>query len=49
MAGLAALAVFAGAFVTLFTTGDPRLLALLAILLALIWRPSLPPAPSARS
>jgi len=50
IAALASLAVFAGTFVTLFTASDPRLLALFAILLAVIWRPSLPSLqPPARS
>lgn len=49
IAALASLAVFAGTFVTLFTVSDPRLLALFAILLAFIWRPSLPPIQPARS
>ena len=46
IAALAGLAAFASTFTTLFTATDPRLLALLAILLAVVWRSSLPPAPS---
>lgn len=49
IAALASLAVFAGTFVTLFTISDPRLLALFAILLAFIWRPSFRPLQPARS
>jgi O-antigen ligase len=45
IAALAGLAAFASTFTTLFTATDPRLLALLAILLAVVWRSSLPPAP----
>lgn len=41
VAALAALLTFCATFATLFTAGDPRILALLAILLAMIWRPSL--------
>jgi O-antigen ligase len=42
VAVLASLAVFAGTYATLFTTGDPRLLALFAIFVAVIWRQSVP-------
>ncbi|HWL62101.1 MAG TPA: O-antigen ligase family protein [Steroidobacteraceae bacterium] len=49
IAALASLAVFAGTFVTLFTVSDPRLLALFAILLAFIWRPSSAPIQHVRS
>jgi O-antigen ligase len=49
VAALASLAVFAGTFVTLFTASDPRLLALFAILLAVIWRSSVPPIHPQRS
>lgn len=42
VAALAGLLAFGATFATQFTAGDPRILALLAILLAVIWRPSLP-------
>lgn len=40
IAALAGLAAFAITFATLFNTVDPRLLALFAILLAVVWQPS---------
>lgn len=40
IAALAGLAAFAISFATLFTTADPRVLALLLILLAVAWQPS---------
>lgn len=49
VAALASLAVFAGAYLTLFTTGDPRLLALFAIMLAVLWQPLAPFNPRPRS
>jgi O-antigen ligase len=47
IAALAALATFGLTFVTLFTVSDPRLGALLALLLAVIWHRSLEPAKTA--
>ena len=41
LAALAALLVFGATFVTLFTVGDPRIAALFAFLLAVIWHRSL--------
>jgi O-antigen ligase len=49
VAVLASLAVFASTYATLFTTGDPRLLALFAIFIAVIWRQSVPPIHLPRS
>lgn len=50
MAAIAGLTVFASTFATLFTTVDPRMLAVFAILLAVLWRPSTPSLyPTARS
>jgi O-antigen ligase len=41
IAALAGLGVFATTFVTLFTLADPRLLAQMAFLMAVAWRPSI--------
>jgi O-antigen ligase len=49
VAALAGITTFLVTFTTLFMTGDPRILALLLILLAVIWRSSLAPAPAAGS
>jgi O-antigen ligase len=48
IAALAGLAAFAITFATLFTTVDPRMLALFAILLAVVWQPSVPQSSPAR-
>ncbi len=48
IAALAALVTFGVTFMTLFTVGDPRIGALLAILLAVIWSRSLPHERSTR-
>ena len=45
IAALAGLATFAATFLTLFTVSDPRIAALLAFLLAVIWHRSLQRAP----
>ena len=45
IAALAGLATFAATFITLFTASDPRVAALLAFLLAVIWHRSLQRAP----
>jgi O-antigen ligase len=49
VAALAGITTFLVTFTTLFMTGDPRILALLLILLAVIWHPSLASPPAARS
>jgi O-antigen ligase len=48
VAALAGLVTFGITFTTLFTTGDRRLLALFAVLLAVIWHASSPPAAAGR-
>jgi O-antigen ligase len=47
IAALAGLAALAGTFITLFTTSDPRLLALFLFLIAVIWRQSASSKPAA--